>query len=282
MAKLLLGHFDLVVEGIDSEEGDSLLDELGNLHELVLGPLLVKLLGHNQVVEDVCLVLDVEILVLVPVVLLQVEKFFLLVVEKLVKVHVFVLVGVFSLEVVVLGVKDTDQSVNHQLVLLELIFLFKVDILLSKLVSLMEVFILASSFVMVAILAMIMVQILVSMMCIVNDFLLFLNNLFVELEFPAINLDVVGPLLLLVLLLDDKDKVHDEKHDDVNSKRAKGCSDCTSHSSDVSQQVLDREVLVLEHLFGKRETEVQVDWKTLKVVNLILVKLETHSDVVFW
>jgi len=80
VSQLLLGHLHLIVERVNTEEADSLLDELGNFHELVLGSLFVQLLSHNEVIEDVALMLDVELLVLVAVELLEMENFLFLVV----------------------------------------------------------------------------------------------------------------------------------------------------------------------------------------------------------
>jgi hypothetical protein len=84
-----LGHVHLIVEGVDTKEGDSLFDQFGDFHELVSGTLTVKLLGDDKVIEDVVLVFDVELLVLVSIAFLKFEELFFLQVQKLVQVHVF-------------------------------------------------------------------------------------------------------------------------------------------------------------------------------------------------
>ena len=63
MSQLLLGHLNLVIKTVDTEETDPLLDQFRNLHELVTGSLRVQFLGHHHVVEDVGLLLEVELFV---------------------------------------------------------------------------------------------------------------------------------------------------------------------------------------------------------------------------
>jgi len=81
----------------------------------------------------------------------------------------------------------------------------------------------------------------------------------------------VSSLLLLVLLLDNKDKINNKEHDNVDSERAKSSRNGSTDSTNVCKQVLDREVLVLEHLLSESESEVHVNKQGFEAINLLLL-----------
>lgn len=129
--------------------------------------------------------------------------------------------------------------------------------------------------------SMIMIMTAFSLVGIFMNFFLLSNNLFVETELSSINLDVVSSLLLLVLLLDNKNKINNKEHDNVDSERAESSSNGSSDSTNICKQVLNGEVLVLEHLFSESESEIQINRQRCEAINLLLIQLEDHSDVIF-
>lgn len=179
-------------------------------------------------------------------------------VQESIKIEV---VGVFPLKVVMLRVKEMNLKLLNDLAIF-----FKLLCFRKLLVSWLSIVVLI---VVVALLTLNMDILSILMTAFVHAGF-FLKDSFVERQLFAENLDVVGSLFLDVLFLDDENEVHDKEHDDVHSEGAESSGDGSAYSSNVCQEVLHTEVLILEHLLSKRESEVKVHFQIGEVVDFTI------------